>query len=184
MKRLVHAIALTGLMTLGAGLLAAPPAAAATPPQVSHQRLSDSFTTEVCGFTVNNVIKGMVTFKTTVDAAGTASYQSEAHVVQRMTNPVNGKVVYLDNSGRDAFSDGGVLNADGTTTFTDTLTGTDMRVYTSHSSVLLKDHGYTAIVDTVDPDGNLISEQFINHGPHQFAGDQSAFCDAIATAIG
>jgi SAM-dependent methyltransferase len=34
-------------------------------------------------------------------------------------------------------------------------------------------------VDTVDPDGNLISEQFINHGPHQFAGDQSAFCDAI-----
>jgi hypothetical protein len=96
-----------------AGLLAAP-AAAATPPRVSHQRLSDSFTTEVCGFTVNNVINGMVTFKTTVDAAGTASYQSEAHVVQRMTNPVNGKVGFLDNAGRDAFSDGGVLNPDGT----------------------------------------------------------------------
>src|SRR6476619_3341938 len=114
MKRVVHAIALTGLMALGGGLLAAAPAVAATPPQVSHQRLSDSFTTEVCGFTVNNVINGMVTFKTTVDAAGTASYQSEAHLVQRMTNPVNGKVGLLDNAGRDAFSDGGVLNPDGT----------------------------------------------------------------------
>src|SRR4051794_38802039 len=120
MKRVVHAIALTGLLTLGAGLLAAAPAAAATPPQVSHQRLNDSFSTNVCGFTVNNVIKGIVIFKTTVDAAGIASYQSEAHVVQMMTNPVNDKVVYLDNSSRDAFSDGGVLNPDGTTTFTDT----------------------------------------------------------------
>ena len=132
---------------------------------------------------VNNGLKGTLIFKTTVDATGTASFQSEAHVLQTMTNPVNGKVVHLDNSGRDAWSDGGVLNPDGTTTFTDTLTGTDMRVYTSHSSVLLKDHGYTAIVETVDSDGNLVDAHVVEHGPHEFAGDQDALCDAITAAL-
>ena len=184
MKRVVHVIALTGLMTLGAGSLAAAPAAAGTPPEVFHQRLRDSFSTQVCGFTVNNVLKGTLTFKTTVDASGIASFQSEAHVVQTMTNPLNGKVVHLDNSGRDAWSDGGVLNPDGTTTFTDTLTGTDMRVYTSHSSVLLKDHGYTAIVETVDSNGDLVDAHVVEHGPHEFAGDQDALCDAITAALG
>ena len=75
-----------------------------------HQRLSDSFTTEVCGFTVNNVLKGTLIFKVTADASGTASYQSIAHVLQTMTNQANDKVVYVDNSGRDAWSDGGVLH--------------------------------------------------------------------------
>ena len=185
MKRVVHAIALSGLMTLGAGLLAASPAAAGTAPEVFHQRLNESFTTQVCGFSVNNVLKGTVIFKTTFDASGTASYQSIAHVVQTMTNQANDKVVYLDNSGRDAWSDDGVLNPDGSVTVTDTITGTDMRVYTSHSSVLLTDHGYTAIVTTFDADGNQVGDdQFINHGPHQFAGDHSAFCDAITAALG
>jgi len=73
MKRVVHAIALTGLMTLGAALLAAAPAAAGTRPEVFHQRLSDSFTTEVCGFTVNNVLKGKL-------------LESDALVTQAMNN--------------------------------------------------------------------------------------------------
>jgi hypothetical protein len=170
-------------MTLGAGWVAAAPAGAATP-EVLHFKVDFSGTAHDCGFTLTSVVQGTNTFKTTVDASGTASYQSEAHVVDTLTNVANGKVVYLDSSGRDSFSDGGVLNPDGTTTYTDTLTGRDMRVYTSHSSVLLRDAGYTAIVDTVDPDGNLISQQFINHGPHEFAGDQTAYCDAITAAVG
>ena len=184
MMRVLRVVALTGLMTLGAGWLAAAPAGAATP-EVDHIKgVLFSGTVDDCGFTVTSVVVGTSTFKTTVDKSGTASYQSETHIVDTLTNVANGKVVYSDVAGRDAFSDGGVLNPDGTTTYTDTLTGRDMRVYTSHSNVLLRDAGYTAILDTVDADGNFISEQVINHGPHEFAGDQTAYCDAITAAIG
>jgi hypothetical protein len=96
----------------------------------------------------------------------------------------NGTVVYVDSAGRDAFSDAGVVNPDGTITFTDTLTGRDARIYTSHSSTLVKDVGYLSIADTVDAQGNFLSEQVIEHGPHQFAGDMTVYCDAIASAIG
>jgi hypothetical protein len=49
---------------------------------------------------------------------------------------------------------------------------------------LVKDVGFLSTVDTVDSQGNLLSEQVIEHGPHPFAGDQMVFCDAIASAIG
>jgi hypothetical protein len=137
-----------------------------------------------CGFTVNSVIRGTNTFKVSFDESGNASFQSEAHVVSTLTNVANGKVVHVDSAGRDAFGDIGVVNPDGTITFTDTLTGRDLRVYTSHSNVLLRDAGFLAIVDTVDSEGNFISQELITHGPHQFAGDFTAFCDAITAAIG
>ena len=77
-----------------------------------------------------------------------------------------------------------MVNPDGTTTFTDTLTGMPVRVYTSHSSTLLKDSGFMSIVTTVDAQGNLLSQQVTEHGPHPFAGDFTVFCNAIASAIG
>jgi hypothetical protein len=77
-----------------------------------------------------------------------------------------------------------VVNPDGTITFTDTLTGMPLRVYTSHSSTLVKDVGFLSMVATFDAQGNFLSEQVIEHGPHPFAGDFTVFCDAIASAIG
>jgi hypothetical protein len=59
-----------------------------------------------------------------------------------------------------------------------------VRIYTSHSDVLVKDVGYLSIVDTVDAQGNLLSEQVIEHGPHPFAGDFTVYCNAITSAIG
>jgi hypothetical protein len=112
------------------------------------------------------------------------SFQDTSHVVSTLTNVANGKVVHVDNAGRDAFGGPGVENPDGTTTVTDVLTGRDIRIYTSHDSVLLKDVGYLAIVDTVDADGNLVSQELVTHGPHQFAGDFDVYCDAITAAIG
>lgn len=50
--------------------------------------------------------------------------------------------------------------------------------------MLVKDVGYLSIVDTFDSQGNFLSEQLIEHGPHQFAGDFTVFCNAIAAAIG
>lgn len=184
MTRVLRAVALTGLMTLVAGWVAAAPAGAATP-QVFHEKLDLSFSNiDECGFTVNSRVQGTHTSQTFVDRYGNVSFQDEAHVVSTLTNVENGKVVYVDSAGRDAYGDPGVVNPDGTITFTDTLTGRDQRVYTSHSSVLLKDVGYLAILDTVDDQGNLVDEQLIVHGPHQFAGDFSAYCDAITAAIG
>ena len=101
-----------------------------------------------------------------------------------LTNVANGKVVYVSNASRDAFTPDGVVNPDGTITFTDTLTGMPVRIYTSHSNTLVKDVGFLSIVDTVDSQGNFLSEQVIEHGPHPFGGDSTVFCDAIASAIG
>src|SRR6478735_208712 len=184
MQPVWRAVALTGLITLVAAWAAAAPAAAARP-QVVHTKVNVTLThIDQCGFTVNSVIRGTNTFKVTFDKSGNPSFQSEAHIVSTLTNVANGKVVHVDSAGRDAFSDAGVVNPDGTITFTDTLTGRDLRIYTSHSNVLLRDAGFLAIVDTVDSQGHLLSEQVIEHGPHQFAGDFTAMCDAIASAIG
>ena len=60
------------------------------------------------------------------------------------------------NASRDAFTPDGVVNPDGTITFTDTLTGMPMRVYTSHSNTLVKDVGYLSIVATFDSQGNFL----------------------------
>ena len=100
-----------------------------------------------------------------------------------MTNEANGKVVHVEGTGLDA-QPFPVANPDGTLTFTDTLTGSPERVYTRHSDVLVKDVGFLSIVDTVDSDGNLLSEQVIVHGVHQVSGPDAVYCDAIASAIG
>jgi len=77
-----------------------------------------------------------------------------------------------------------VVNPDGTTTFTDTLAGMPVRVYTPQSSTLVKDVGFVSIVDIVDAQGNLLSEQVIVHGRNPSTGPNSnTFCDAIASAI-
>jgi len=105
-------------------------------------------------------------------------------VVSTLTNEANGKVVHVEAAGRDAFQPDPVVNRDGTITATDTLTGIPLRIYTSHSNTLVKDAGFLSIVTTFDAQGNVLSEQVIEHGPHPFAGDQTVMCDAIASAIG
>jgi hypothetical protein len=183
MKRVVQVVGLAGLMTLAAGWVAAGPAGAAAP-QVVHTKVNVSLTgIDVCGFTVNSVIQGTDTFRVFVDRSGNVAVQDESHVVSTLTNVANGKVVHVASAGRDAFTPDGVVNPDGNTTFTDTLTGM-LRVYTSHSSTLVKDAGFLSTVSTFDPQGNLLSEQVTEHGPHPFAGDQTVMCDAIASAIG
>ena len=184
MKRWVQVIAMTGLMTLVGGWLAAAPAGAATPPQVVHTRVNVSLPgIDVCGFTVDSVVQGTDTFEVFFDASGDVRVQNEAHVVSTLTNEANGKVVHVEGTGLDA-QPFPVANPDGTFTFTDTLTGSPERVYTSHSDVLVKDVGFVSIVDTVDSDGNLLSEQVIVHGVHQVSGEDTVFCDAIGSAIG
>jgi hypothetical protein len=64
------------------------------------------------------------------------------------------------------------------------LTGMSQRVYTSHRNTLLKDAGFISFVVTFDAEGNFLSEQVIEHGPHPFGGDFTVFCEAIASAIG
>lgn len=184
MKRAMRILGLTTVMTLGVGWPAGVLAEAATPPDVSHMKFDQYFSFEQCGFSMTSHVVADLIFKTTVNPDGSNSYQSEGHAVQTQTNVANGKVVYVSNEGRDAWSDDGVTNPDGTITYTDTLTGQDTRVYTSHSNVLLRDVGLLSIVDTVDADGNLVNEQLVEHGPHQFAGDFDAYCNAIAAAVG
>jgi len=102
--------------------------------------------------------------------------------VSTLTNRANGKVVYVDNASRDSLP-APVVNADGSITVTDTLTGSPERVYTSHSNVLVKDVGFLSLVDTVDSQGKLLSQQVIVHGVHQASGEDAVFCAAISSAI-
>lgn len=173
-------------LSLGAAALSMTTAAAAgATPQVVHTKINVSLTgINQCGFTVNSVVQGTDTFQIFVDRSGNVAIQDVSHVVSTLTNEANDKVVYVDNASRDAFTPTGVVNQDGTTTFTDTLTGMPVRVYTSHSDTLVKDVGYLSIVDTVDSQGNFLNEQVIEHGPHPFAGDFALYCNAIASAIG
>ena len=165
------------------GLAAAPAGAAA--PEVVHTKVNVSLPgIDVCGFTVDSVVKGTNTFQMFVDRFGNVSIQFLSHVVSTLTNEANGKVVYVSNASRDAFTPDGVVNPDGTITFTDTLTGMPLRAYTSHRSTLVKDVGFLSMVATFDAQGNFLSEQVIEHGPHPFAGDFTVFCEAIASAIG
>jgi len=186
MKRAVRVVALTGLMTLVVVWLAGAPAGAATPPQVTHTQVDVSLPgIDVCGFTVDSVVQGTDTFEVFFDRFGNPStIQDESHVVSTLTNEANGKVVYVENASRDNFDAAPVVNPDGTITFTDTLTGMPIRIYTSHSSTLVEDVGFNSFVDTFDSEGNFLSEQVIVHGPHQFLGDFTVFCDAITSAIG
>jgi len=180
MKRVVQIAALTGLVALIAGLAAAP--AGAATPEVDHSKVNVSFTgIDVCGFTVDSVVQGTDTFHVFFDTAGDPSlFSDESHVISTLTNESNGKVVYVANASRDAFDAAAVANPDGTFTTTDTLTGMPVRIYTLHSSTLVKDVGFLSLVDTFDSQGNFLDEQVIEHGPHP---GEFPFCDAITAAI-
>ena len=132
---------------------------------------------------MNSVVQGTLTEQDSVDRSGNVEIQQASHVVSTLTNVANGKVVHVDNASRDAFTPDGVVNPDGTITFTDTLTGMPIRIYTSHSESC-EGRGYLSVVTTVDAEGNFLSEQVIEHGPHPFAGDFTVNCNAIAAAIG
>jgi len=76
MKRRVHVVALTGLMTLTAGWLAEAPAVAATT-QVFHTQVNVSLTNiRVCGFRVDSVIQGTDSFELFFDASGTSRFRT------------------------------------------------------------------------------------------------------------
>jgi hypothetical protein len=157
-------------------------AAGAATPQVSHTKVSVSLTgIDVCGFTVDSVIRGTDTFAVFFDRTGNvARIQDVSHVVSTLTNQANGKVVYVENAGRDN-QPAPVVNPDGTVTTTDTLTGMPVRIYTSHSNTFVKDVGYLSLVTTFDAQGVFLNQQVIEHGPHPGA---FPFCDAITSAIG
>jgi hypothetical protein len=181
MRRAIQVFALAGLMMAGAVWLGGIPAGAAAA-QVSHTNVDVSLTgIDVCGFTVDSVVRGTDTFQVSFDRSGNVSMiQDMSHVVSTITNEANGKLVYVENAGRDNLPLP-VANADGTFTTTDTLTGMPVRIYTSHSSTFAQ-RGYLSFVDTFDADGNFLSGQVIVHGPHP-PGD-APFCDAITSALG
>lgn len=173
-----------GAAALALTTLTSVPARAAAP-QVVHTKVDVTLKNiDQCGFRVNSVVQGTDTTQIFVDRSGNVTIQDVSHVVSTLTNRANGKVVYVSNASRDRFTPDGVTNPDGTITFTDTLTGMPIRVYTSHSSTLVKDVGYLSFVVTVDAQGNFLSDRVVEHGPHPFAGDFTVFCNAIRSAIG
>ena len=183
MNRAVR-LAVGAVVALGAVLVPGAPAGAATP-EIDHTRLDLTLTgINECGITVNSVVQGTFTQQTFFTSGGVV-LRTTGTVTSTLTNPANGKVVHVDSAGQDTFTNpDGVVNRDGTITFSDTLTGRDIRVYTSHSDVLLQDVGYLSMVTLISADGAVLSDRIITHAPHGFAGDFKAYCNAITAAIG
>jgi hypothetical protein len=178
---------LLALGAIGASVvLGAVPASATTLLQTFHQQVNESLTDiPQCGFTVDSHVQGTLAFQMFLEASGNVFIQNESHVVSTLTNVANGKVVYVENASRDAFTATPIVNPDGTMTATDTFAGMTGRVYTDHSDVLVKDVGFLSAVATLDSAGNLLNVQVIMHPGFQFFGpDDPAYCAAIAAAIG
>ncbi len=186
MKRCVTVVALTGLIALVPEWLAAAPVSATTLLQASQQLVNESHPgIPQCGFTVDSHVQGTLAFQVFLEASGSVFIQNESHVVSTLTNVVNGKVVYVENGSRDAFTATPFVNPDGTMTATDTFAGMDERVYTDHSDVLVKDVGFLSVEATLDAQGNPLGVQVIMHPGFQFFGPEDpAYCAAIASAIG
>lgn len=183
MNRHMAYVAAVATISSALGLLSALPATAqTTSPSPVRVHLSINGI-DVCGFTVDSVVDGTDTSRLFVDRAGNLWVQDESHIVSKLTNESNGKVVYVTGSGRDRFQPMPVLNPDGTITTTDILTGTPERVYSDQSNVLVKDVGFVSILDTFDSDGNLISAQLVVHGVQQASGPDAAYCAAITSAL-
>ena len=149
MKRVVQVVALSGLMTLVAGWLAAAPAGAAAP-QVTHTKVNVTLTgIDVCGFTVDSVVQGTDTFKVFFDRFGNVSIQDVSHVVSTLTNEANGKVVHVEPQAGMRSSPTRWSTGTAPSPLTDTLTGIPLRIYTSHSNTLVKDVGFISMRDHV-----------------------------------
>ena len=173
MMRTAIRLVVTTFLALAASFL--PIRVAGASPEIEHARIDETEigVEDFCGLTVD--IRSEGTF-TTQDAG--AYFQAEVHAVQTITNEANGHVVYVEGSNRQRYDNSD--NGHGTSTLVVTFEGMNSRIYTDHSSILMRVVGFVSVTVTVDADDNVIDHVLVTHGQY----DDRDSCDAIVAAIG
>lgn len=175
------------LLALVAAVAVLPARALAGPPQIFHDRFSDTFEdVDVCGITVDIVSEGVFTDKLFFDSSGN---------FVRFMSTVSGKTTFTAADGRavvvqfaNQFVEGAPIidEAAGTITFATTFKGLPEKIQTPGGPVLLRDAGVITFADTFDlATGAFISSETIVKGPHPEAdSDFLAFCEVFTEALG
>lgn len=167
---------------LSVAAIAPAAAIAAQPVERWHDRVSESFSDQLCGVAVNVDVSYTDNFSVFEDWTVKGTGSSRAVV----TNPLNGRSVVLSSAGQFRDVTPVIDEAAGTITFLPTVTGLALKIQTADGGVLLRDAGLISFADTFDLDsGEFISSQTtVTHGPHpQAESDFTKACDVISGAL-
>jgi len=164
------AAVIVALVFLPAGALAAKPIAQ------FHDHFTDSFSTDICGISVDATV--VVTDNFFLYADGSAKDTSSVRAT--FTNPDNGKSVIVSDLAPIIDEEAGTI------TFASSFKGLPEKIQTAHGRVLLRDAGVITFVDTFDLNtGDFISGDVIVKGPHPEAdSDFELFCEVVTGALG
>jgi hypothetical protein len=155
-------------------------ATAAQPLQQFHDQFRDSFSTDVCGISVDAQVRVTDNFFVYPD-----SFKDTSSVSVTFTNPVNGKSVIVSNAGQIVGPPGIVDEEAGTITFLVSYKGLPEKIQTAGGPVLLRDAGVITFADTFDlATGDFISSDVLIKGPHPEAdSDFTLFCQVVSGAL-
>jgi hypothetical protein len=173
--------ALTALAALVVAL-ALPASALAASPIVDsfHDKGTDTFENEICGFTGTSVIR----FNNVITIFGDGRFKA-AGSFSEVFSADNGKSVRISSAG--TFTDAAaIIDEDaGTITFTSTYKGLPELIKGANGQTQTRDAGIIAFIDVVDLDTfDLISSDVVQRGPHPEAdSDFNLFCEAVTAAL-
>lgn len=160
----------------------APAVALGVQPVRFHDHFTDSFSTDICGISVNLDVTVTDNFFANADG----SFKDTSSVRQTFTNPLNGRSVILSAAGQTVGASAVVDEAANTISFDTTYKGLPEKIQTGHGAVLLRDAGLITFRDTFDlATGDFLGEQtIVNNGPHPEAdSDFTLFCQVVTNAL-
>ena len=176
------------LLALVAAVAVMPARALAGPPQIFHDRFSDTFEdVDVCGLTLDVQSQGVFTDRVYFDQDGNfVRFMSSVSGMTTFT-AADGDSVVVQFANLYAEGTPTVDEAAGTITFTSTYTGLPEKIQTSGGAMLLRDAGILAFANTFDlePGEFISSETVLVRGPHPEAdSDFLAFCEILTDELG
>jgi hypothetical protein len=162
--------------------LSLPASALAASPVIErfHDKGTETFPSEICGFTGTSVIM----FNNTVTFYADGSLKAAGSFSEVFTTD-DGKSVRISSGG--TFTDAGAIIDEeaGTITFIGSYQGLPELIKGTHGRTLVRDAGIIAFIDTFDLETfDLISSDVVQRGPHPEAdSDFTLFCEAITAAL-
>ena len=145
-----------------------------------HDKGTDTFPNEICGFTGTSVVM----FNNTLTFYADGSFKATGSFSEVFTTD-DGKAVRISSAG--TFTDAGAIIDEqaGTITFIGSYKGLPELIKGTHSRTLVRDAGIIAFIDTFDLETfDFISSEVVQRGPHPEAdSDFALFCEAITTAL-
>ena len=147
-----------------------------------HSHFTTTFSTDVCGISVDVTLSSTDNFFLNPDG----SFKDTYSFMQTFTNPANGKSVTVSGAGQVVGSAATVDQAGNTVSFVFTYKGLPEKIQTPNGPVISRDAGFITFTNTFDlTTGDFISQSIdISKGPHPEADAGGAlFCQVITEAL-